>query len=113
MFGSKNKWITIALINLSVVALLGVILRCKILFTIRCIDFKNLLQSHSHFAFGGWITLCLLALMTYEILPENVHSKPVYKWLLTGILICAVGMLVSFPFIGYAFISILDRKSVV
>lgn len=107
MFDDKKKRLTIAVINLSIVALLGVILRSKIMFSIPIIDFKNLLQSHSHFAFGGWITLCILTLMTYEILPQQFYRKPIYKWLLTGILFCAYGMLFSFPFEGYAFISIL------
>ena len=107
MFDNKRKWLTIAVINLSIVALLGVILRSKIMFSIPGIDFKNFLQSHSHFAFGGWITLCVLSLMTYEILPEHFYRKPIYKWLLTGVLFCAYGMLFSFPFEGYAFFSIL------
>ena len=104
---SKNKWLTIAVINLSIVAVLGVILRSKIMFSIPGIDFKNFLQSHSHFAFGGWITFCLLSLMTFEVLPEHLYCRPKYKWLLTGILFCAYGMLISFPFKGYAFVSIL------
>ncbi len=107
MLNDKKKWLTIALVNLAILASFGVVLRCKIMFSLRWIDFKNLLQAHSHFGFGGWITLCLLALMTYEILPENFYRKPIYKWLLTGILICSFGMLLSFPFQGYAFISIL------
>lgn len=107
MLNYKKRWLTIAIINLSIVALLGVVLRCKIIFYIPGIDFKNFLQSHSHFAFGGWITLCLLSLMTFELLPEHLYNKQIYKWLLTGVLFCAYGMLISFPFEGYAFISIL------
>ncbi len=104
---NKSKWLTVALVNLSILALLGVTLRCKILFSIPFIDFKNTLHAHSHFAFGGWITLCLLTLMTYEILPESFSGRPVYKWLLTGILFNAAGMLFTFPVTGYAFLSIL------
>ena len=107
MFNDKKKWLTIAVINLSIVALLGVVLRSKIMFRIPAIDFKNVLQAHSHYAFGGWITLCLMTLMTYEILPEQSYRKPIYNWLLATILLCAGGMLLSFPFMGYAFISIL------
>jgi hypothetical protein len=107
MLNGKDKWLSIALINLAIVALLGVVLRSKILFSIPGIDFKNILHAHSHFAFGGWITLCLLILMTYEILPEKCYSKQKYRWLLTGILFNAVGMLLSFPIQGYAFFSIL------
>jgi hypothetical protein len=111
MFGSKQKWISIALVNLSILAFLGVVLRSKIIFSIPWIDFKNLLQAHSHFAFGGWITVCLLTLLTYEVLPRQSNQRPVYKWLLTGILLCAFGMLFSFPFEGYAFVSIFFSTS--
>jgi hypothetical protein len=103
----KNKWLTISVCNLAVLAFLGVLLRSKIMFSIPWIDFKNLLQAHSHFAFGGWITLCLMTLMTYEILPGHLSGKKIYKWLLSGILFCSVGMVLSFPFEGYAFVSIL------
>ena len=97
----------IALVNLTIVALLGVLLRVKILFPIPGIDFKHLLHAHSHFAFGGWITLCLMSLMTYQILPEKYSCKPVYKWILSGIFLNATGMLLTFPFYGYTFSSIL------
>ncbi len=102
-----ERWINIALINLTIVALLGLILRCKMSFSIPFINFKNLLHAHSHFAFGGWITLALLALITYRIIPVQYHKKPVYKWLFTGILINAYGMLISFPAQGYGLYAIL------
>lgn len=107
MLKKRNTWITIALINLEIVAALGVLLRSKILFSIPGVDFKFILHAHSHFAFGGWITLCLFTLMTYEILPEKYSNRPKYQYLLSGTLITATGMLFSFPFQGYAFFSIL------
>lgn len=107
MLKEKNTWITITLINLMIVASLGLLLRSKILFSIPGVDFKFILHAHSHFAFGGWITLCLFTLMTFEILPESCSSKPKYKYLLSGLLITAAGMLFSFPVQGYAFFSIL------
>lgn len=107
MFNTKIKWLTVSLINLAIVAFLGVILRSKILFAIPGIDFKNMLHAHSHFAFGGWITLCLFVLMTYEILPGHLSSRAIYKWILTAILTCAAGMLIAFPIQGYASFSII------
>ena len=101
-----KKWIGIAIINLSIVALIGFVLRSKIIFSIPIVDYKNTLHAHSHFAFSGWVTLALLSLMTYEILPKSIYQKPVYKWLLVGVLFCAIGMLCSFPFQGYGLISI-------
>lgn len=103
----KNNWLAIALINLCIVAFLGMVLRSKILFSIPFIDFKNLLHAHSHFAFGGWVTLAIMVLMVYEILPGRFSSKPVYKGLFAGVLFNAVGMLLSFPFEGYGLFSII------
>jgi len=107
MLKEKNSWITISLINLSIVALLGVLLRSKILFSIPWIDFKFMLHSHSHFAFAGWITLCLFTLLTFEMLPRKNSCKPRYKYLLTALLVTSVGMLLSFPFQGYGLFSIM------
>ncbi len=97
----------ISLANLAIVAFLGMILRSKILFSLPWIDFKNLLHAHSHFAFGGWITLCLFTLMVYEILPARLNRQAKYKILLSGILLAALGMLLSFPFEGYGLYSII------
>lgn len=102
-----QKWISIALVNLAIVAALGFLLRSKMIFSIPFFNFRYFLHAHSHFAFGGWVTVALLALMVYKMLPENLYSKPAYKWLLGGILFNSYGMLVSFPFEGYAFFSIL------
>lgn len=103
---SLSFWIKIALVNLAVVAFLGLILRSKILFDIPFFDFKYLLHAHSHFAFGGWITIALLSLMTYLILPPERVGKAVYKWMLAAILINSYGMLFTFPFQGYGLYSI-------
>ena len=102
-----NKWVTIAIVNLSVVALLGLVMRLKMIFSIPFIDFKYILHAHSHFAFGGWVTLALLALFSYKLLPHSQNRKPIYNWLLGGIFFNACGMLLSFPFQGYGIFSIL------
>lgn len=104
---SKKFWIGVALINLVIVAVLGFVLRSKLVFYIPFIDFKYTLHAHSHYAFGGWVTLALLTLLTYEVLPASRNRKPIYNWLLAGILLNAVGMLISFPIQGYGFYSIL------
>lgn len=106
MKNRKFNWITLCLSNLTLVALLGAVLRSKILFSIPFLDFKYILNAHSHFAFGGWITLCLLTLFTYELLPEKFSGQRKYNYLLGGVFITAAGMLFSFPFQGYGFWSI-------
>jgi hypothetical protein len=101
-----ERWASIALVNLGIVAMLGFIMRSKLMFSMPAVNFKHTLHAHSHFAFGGWVTLALMALMIYQMLPERLYNKPVYRWLLSGILLNAVGMLLSFLYQGYALFSI-------
>jgi len=75
------------------VGLLGVILRSKILFDLPWINYLNLLDAHSHFAFGGWITLALLMLFVRELLPEPYRNKNVYQWMLGSIFLSSAGTL--------------------
>ena len=103
----KHLWITLALVNLCITALLGVTLRTKFLFPIPFIDYRNFLSAHSHFAFGGWVTLVLMILSIDNLLNEQQKQKKVYQWILWGIELNALGMAISFPFKGYALFSIL------
>jgi len=103
----KDFWITLSLLNLCIVALLGMTLRTKFLFPISFIDYKNFLSAHSHFAFGGWITLMLMTLYVDNLLPAEQKQRNIYQWLLWGIEVTSVGMLVTFPFQGYALFSII------
>ena len=85
------------------VALIGVTLRYKIVFSIPFIDQKHLLHGHSHFAFAGWITHTLMVLLVHFLSlqkGEIVYRK--YRFLLYANLITAYGMLISFPIQGYA-----------
>ena len=102
-----RKWLTISLLNLLLVASLGVILRYKIGFYLPFIEQKHLLHSHSHFAFSGWITQTLMVLLVHYLGLKNgeqVFKK--YNWLLYANLLTAYGMLISFIIQGYAFFSI-------
>ena len=103
----KDFWITMSLVNLCIVALFGLTLRTKFLFPIQYIDYKNFLSAHSHFAFGGWVTLALMTLYIDNLLTADQKQKRIYQWLLWGIEITSVGMLITFPFQGYALFSII------
>src|SRR5690349_8166568 len=103
----RDLWITLSLVNLCIVALLGMTLRTKFLFPIQFVDYKNFLSAHSHFAFGGWITLGFMILFIDNLLSADQKQKNVYQWLLWGIEITAVGMLLTFPFQGYGLFSII------
>jgi hypothetical protein len=106
MSKNKNFWITISLAHLCITALLGVLLRSKILFEIPGLDFTFVLHGHSHFAFCGWMTLALMTLMIYEILPERPANKNIYTWILAAVSVNAWGMLISFLLQGYSTVSI-------
>lgn len=63
MYPKLMIWIRISFLNIMLVAIIGCILRYKIAFSIPFIDQKHLLHGHSHFAFSGWITQVLMALL--------------------------------------------------
>lgn len=102
-----SKWLKVSFLNLFLVSVLGFILRYKITFSLPFVDQKNLLHSHSHFAFAGWVTQTLMLLLVYYLsvrLGEQVFAR--YRLLLYANLLTSYGMLVSFILQGYAFYSI-------
>lgn len=102
-----NLWVRISLLNFFVVALAGIILRYKINFSLPIIDQKYLLHGHSHFAFVGWVSLSLMALMIFYLQKNEVNiNLKKYKWVLLANTITAYGMLLTFTWQGYAFFSI-------
>ena len=94
---TKNICVDISILNLCIVASLGFILRSKILFSLPWINYLHLLDVHSHFAFGGWVTLALLFLFVQELLPEPFRKRPVYQWLFGGIILSSFGILLTIP----------------
>lgn len=103
-----QKWLRIAIINLLIVALLGVLMRYKIAYSLPIVDQKNFMNAHSHFAFAGWISQALMVLMVNYLAnqtSENIFKK--YRWIFIANLLTAYGMLLSFPWQGYNVISII------
>lgn len=91
------KWIRIALLNLCIVALIGVVLRYKIAFSLPFIDQKHLLQGHSNFAFTGWVTQTLMILMVSFLKKQGIEiAFKKYKWILITNLIGAYGTLMAY-----------------
>ncbi len=108
MVFSLSRWLKITLINLLIVASLGVILRYKILYSLPCVDQKHLLHGHSHFAFAGWITQAIMVLLVHYLVKQQgdgIYRK--YRWLLFANLFSAYGMLITFPIEGYGLCSII------
>lgn len=103
-----KRWLKICLINLLIVASIGVLLRYKIAFSLPFIDQKHMLHGHSHFAFAGWITQALMVLLVAYLAKQKVEAvRKKYDWLLYANLFTAFGMLIAFPIEGYGPTSIL------
>ena len=69
------------------------------------IDYNDLLNTHPHFAFGGWVTLALLVLMTNTFLNDKQRDKPVYQYIFWSIFLSSWAYVFILPFSGYATIS--------
>ena len=103
----KRRLFWFSVFNLLLLSIVGVILRLYPLIDSAFFDYKNVLHAHSHFAFGGWVMPILLALVL-KYFPE-ITGRISYRHLRNisvSILGSAYGMLLSFPFRGYAPVSI-------
>ncbi len=96
-----QKWSKLAILNFTVLAAVGVLLRYKILFPLPAVDHKHLLHGHSHFAFAGWVTLALYIGIIHILQPNEKQTKQFSRilWLQQ---LSSYGMLFTFPFMGYA-----------
>lgn len=100
-------WVRFAIFNLLIVSLLGVIMRYKIGFEFPYFNQKNLQHAHSHFAFGGWISMMIMVLMLQSVkdkLSQIILAS--FKKIILANLIVAYGMLIAFSMEGYSFYSI-------
>ncbi len=94
----------IALSYLFIAAFLGIILR---LFSITNISatYKYIIHTHSHIALLGWVYVALTTLIYhFGIDKEKAKNYYIIFW---STQITIIGMLFTFPFIGYALYSII------
>lgn len=100
-------WLKFSLINLLIVASLGVLMRYKIGFDFPFFSQKNIQHAHSHFAFAGWVTHALYVLLIHFILKKvPLLNEKKYSRIVLANLMCSYGMLISFLFQGYSALSI-------
>ena len=94
----------IALLYLFIAAFLGIILR---LFPVTNIDatYRYVVHTHSHLALLGWVYIALTTLIYYIGIDKKKQREHDLIFWCTQITI--IGMLFSFPFIGYALYSII------
>ena len=103
----RTFWLKFSVFNFFLVALLGVIMRYKILYSLPFLDQKHLQEAHSHFAFYGWITNVLYVLIVNYISKVNplVQLKK-YEYLIMINLAASFAMLGAFMYGGYFWASI-------
>lgn len=100
-------WLKFSVFNFAIVALLGVLMRYKIAFSLPIVDQKHMQEAHSHFAFYGWITQIIYVLII-RYLQKFLHEyqlKP-YNVLLIVNAIASYTMIPSFIYNGYYWLSI-------
>ena len=96
-----RKWIIVALLNMLVAVSIGALLRFAYVEEISWLAFKNFLHAHSHAAMLGWVYLALFTFLISTFLPKDFDLKK-YNILFWLTQISVLGMLVSFPQMGYA-----------
>lgn len=104
---NASFWVRLSLINLLLVALMGILMRYKIGFEFPLFNQKNIQHAHSHFAFTGWVSLTLMVLMVHYLQQYATQLKlSKYIFLLRAHVLCSYGMLTGFFVQGYGPISI-------
>lgn len=102
-----SRWARLSILNLMVLAVIGWILRYKIILPLPAVHQKHLLHAHSHFAFAGWVSQGLIVMVLWIISRHGIMDVSRYKNILRLSQLSAWGMLLTFPFFGYAWPSIL------
>jgi len=97
-----KKLVLVCLFNFFVAAVMGLLLRYAFVQPIE-VNYRFLTHAHSHVAMLGWVYLMLFAFIVHYYIPDK---KPIYNRLFWMTEFAVVGMLLSFPFQGYAAISI-------
>ncbi|MCJ8154542.1 hypothetical protein MKJ01_12280 [Chryseobacterium sp. SSA4.19] len=102
-----NFWIKLCFINFFIVSVVGTMMRYNIAFSLPGFSHKFMQESHSHFAFYGWVSAAIYLFVTRYLDETSMRimiSK--YRFLMISNLIGAYGMLLTFLYGGYFWLSI-------
>lgn len=104
-----RNWLNIGVFNLMIVAALGLLMRLKIVLPLPFVNQQYILHAHSHFAFSGWVSHALMALLAMALVGGHARSRlpQHYQYTLLANQVVAFGMLLAFAWQGYAAVSIL------
>lgn len=95
----------IALGYFLLIAILGVLLRLFLVVEVPA-NYKFLVHTHSHVALLGWVYTALM-LLIYQMYLKTVNIERKYIRIFWTTQLTIIGMLLTFPFMGYALFSIL------
>jgi len=101
-----QKQIKIARIFFVISAIYGLSLRLYKVTSFITIDYKRILQAHSHVTFLGWGFLAVISIIGIVYYPEKLKKSIYLKSLFYIMASMLVGMLISFPIQGYKLFSI-------
>ena len=102
---SRNHYISVSLIWFIIAVALAALLRSVFAYNLGSwFNYQNMLHTHSHLAFLGWVFNALYYLLLKQY---NLLNKKKYSHLFILLNLSVVGMLFTFPFTGYALWSII------
>lgn len=102
----QRKWIIAAFANFGIAATMGLLLRVVPFLNMPWLNFRHMTHAHSHAAMMGWLYMVIFALFMHFFLSVEEQKKKKYQRLFIVLQIAVIGMMCSFPFQGYAAISI-------
>lgn len=102
-----NFWLKISIFNFFIVSIVGVMMRYNMIFSLPGFNHKFMQESHSHFAFYGWVSASIFLFAT-KYLSNNFTkvSLTKYQYLMILNQIGSYGMLFTFLYKGYYWFSI-------
>lgn len=102
----KKSWIITCLLNFFLAILMAIGLRSAYVFPAD-FNYTYLLHAHSHTVMLGWCYLAVYTFIIANFLPKELQNHAKYNRLFWLTQISVVGMAVTFPFTGYALLSII------
>lgn len=100
-------WVKVCVFNFFLVSVIGAMMRYNMAFSLPGFNHKFMQESHSHFAFYGWVSATVFLFIT-KYLSENFPKIDLakYQYLMISNQIGSYGMLISFLYGGYFWLSI-------
>lgn len=104
---NSGLWIKLCVFNFFIVSLIGVMMRFGMAFSLPGISHTFMQESHSHFAFYGWVSAAIYIFVA-RYLSEHINKIKIRKYeiLMTFNQLGSYGMLFSFLYGGYFWLSI-------